>query len=68
MEERTSPQAVHLAEVRLLLFLGFCWGLGCSVTALLLTVTVRTPKPPAGSPYRAFKRAICRRIPTFEGL
>lgn len=39
--ERTSPQAVHFAEVRLLLFLGLGVGLGFMVTELLASVTVR---------------------------
>ena len=40
-EERTSPQAVHFAEVRLLVCLGLGTGLGFSVTELLASVTVR---------------------------
>ena len=40
-KEHASPQAVHFAEVRLLLFLGWGAGLGFSVTELLAIVTVR---------------------------
>jgi hypothetical protein len=40
-EEHTSPQAVHFAELRLLLFLGFGAGMGFNVTELLASVTVR---------------------------
>ena len=58
-DELTSPQAVHLAEVRLPVFLTLGMGLGFSVTTALPSFTVRLPKPPAGSPYSMLRRAIC---------
>ena len=60
-DELTSPQAVHLAEVRLPVFLTLGIGLGFSVTTALPSFTVRLPKPPAGSPYSILSRAICMR-------
>ena len=60
-DELTSPQAVHLAEVRLPIFLALGMGLGFSVTTALPSFTARLPKPPAGSPYSMLRRAICIR-------